>query len=98
MASSVRWIHEPDLLRRLADSTGPKAVVAAELDVRPSPAGTYAEVADLSHDFWAIHPDAWVGVVTAACLPVAGQMSRARPVTVCGDAQIERREPHLSAR
>ncbi|GAA1140479.1 alpha/beta fold hydrolase [Nocardioides aquiterrae] len=35
-ASFTEWIHEPDLLRRLADSPVPMTFLAAEHDIRPS--------------------------------------------------------------
>ncbi len=76
-ASYVEWIHEPGLLRRLADSAVPMALLAAEHDVRPSwplqqlaalvPGGTFATVAGVGHDFWATHPGVWRHVVSAAC-------------------------------
>jgi proline iminopeptidase len=73
-ASYVEWMHEPQVLRQLADCRVPMTLIAAELDVRPSwpleqlaallPSGTFTRVAGVPHDFWATHPDVWVRVVT----------------------------------
>ena len=77
MASSLEWIHEPDLFRSLADCTVPMTVIAAGDDIRPSwplrqlaalvPRGTFIEVPDIPHDFWSTRPHVWVDVVTSAC-------------------------------
>lgn len=76
-ASFTEWIHEPDLLRRLADSPVPMSFLAAEHDIRPSwpmqqlaalvPNGSFDVVTGVPHDFWSTHPDVWVSVVTEAC-------------------------------
>jgi proline iminopeptidase len=76
-ASFVEWIHEPDLLRRLADCRVPMSIVAAELDVRPSwplrqlaalvQRGVFVEIPGVPHDLWSTHPKVWVDVVTDAC-------------------------------
>jgi len=73
----VRWIHEPRLLRQLADCPVPTALIAAGLDIRPSwpleqlaallPRGSFQRVADVPHDFWATAPATWVDVITDAC-------------------------------
>ncbi len=75
--SFVEWIHERDLLRRLADCQVPTTVVAAEHDIRPAwplrqlaallPRGRLVEVPGVPHDLWSTHPQVWVDVVTAAC-------------------------------
>lgn len=75
--SFVEWIHESDLLRRLADCPVPVTVVVAGNDVRPSwplhqlanvlPRGRLVEVAGVPHDFWSTHPKIWTDVVTKAC-------------------------------
>jgi proline iminopeptidase len=77
LASYLEWIHEPRVLRRIADSTVPMRLVAAALDIRPSwlleqlaelaPHGTFTCVPDVPHDFWATHPATWVRVITDAC-------------------------------
>lgn len=75
--SFVEWIHETDLLRRLADCRVPMTIVAAEHDIRPSwplrqlaalvQRGAFIEVPGAPHDFWSTHPQVWVEVVTNAC-------------------------------
>jgi proline iminopeptidase len=76
--SFVEWIHEPDLLRRLADCRVPMTIMAAERDIRPSwplrqlaallQQGHFVEVPGVPHDLWSTHPQLWVDVVTRACL------------------------------
>lgn len=76
-ASFVEWIHEPDLLRRLADCTVPMTIIAAGGDIRPSwplrqlgalvRHGNFVEIPDVPHDFWSTHPQVWTGCVTDAC-------------------------------
>jgi proline iminopeptidase len=76
-ASYLDWIHEPSLLRRLADSPVPMEFVAAERDIRPSwpleqlaalvPDGCFVRVPEVSHDFWFTHPAVWRDVVGRAC-------------------------------
>lgn len=76
-ASWLDWIHEPDLLRRLADTPVPMTFIAAELDPRPSwplqqlaalvANGAFRVVPGVPHDFWATHPDVWTTEVTRAC-------------------------------
>jgi proline iminopeptidase len=75
--SFVEWIHESDLLRRLADCQVPMTIVAAENDIRPSwplrqlaalvQRGAFVEVPGVPHDLWSTHPQVWVEVVTRAC-------------------------------
>jgi proline iminopeptidase len=77
MDSFLEWIHEPELFRRLADSTVPMTVIAAGDDIRPSwplrqlaalvPRGTFVEVPDVPHDLWSTHPNIWVDVISNAC-------------------------------
>lgn len=74
-ASYVDWIHEPTLLRSLADSSVPMLFVAAGKDIRPSwpvqqlaalvPGGGFTVVPDVPHDFWSTHPATWVEVVSS---------------------------------
>ncbi|KAA0099506.1 alpha/beta hydrolase [Mycolicibacterium sp. P1-18] len=74
--SFVQWIHEPDVFRRLADSTVRMSFLAAQNDIRPSwplrqlaaliPGGRFEEVPGVSHNFWATDPDVWVDSVTRA--------------------------------
>ena len=74
--SFADWIHEPDLFRRLADSTVPVHLVAAADDIRPPwplrqlaglvPRGGFETVPGVPHDFWNTHPATWRQVVTAA--------------------------------
>jgi proline iminopeptidase len=75
----LAWIHEPHLLRQLADSPIPMTFIAPALDIRPSwpleqlaalvPKATFKRVSDVPHDLWTTHPDVWVRVVTASLLP-----------------------------
>lgn len=75
----VSWIHEPQLLRRLAETGVLMIFVAAELDIRPSwplqqlaalvPHGDLVTVPGVPHDFWSTHPVVWADVVTALCQP-----------------------------
>lgn len=77
-ASFTEWIHEPDLLRRLADSPVPMTFIAAEHDIRPSwplqqlaalvPNGSFEIVPGVPHDFWSTHPEVWVSVISRACV------------------------------
>lgn len=76
-ASFIRWIHEPDLFRRLADSTVPMTLVAAREDIRPSwplrqlatlvPHGRFEELPGVAHHFWSTDPQVWADLVTRAC-------------------------------
>jgi proline iminopeptidase len=76
-ASFVQWIHEPDLLRRLADSTVPMTFMASQNDIRPSwplrqlaalvPHGTFEELPGVAHHLWSTDPHVWVDVITRAC-------------------------------
>ncbi|MEQ7129502.1 alpha/beta hydrolase [Actinopolymorpha sp. B11F2] len=75
--SFLEWIHETDLLRRLADCRVPMTIVAAEHDIRPSwplrqlaalvQRGVFVVAPDVPHDMWSTDPDVWVNVVTKAC-------------------------------
>ncbi|MFN3007735.1 alpha/beta fold hydrolase [Mycolicibacterium wolinskyi] len=75
--SFVQWIHEPDLLRRLADSDVPMTFLAAEHDIRPSwplcqlaalvRHGRFEEIPDVGHNLWSTDPDVWVDHITKAC-------------------------------
>ena len=75
--SFVEWIHESDLLRRLADCQVPMTLIAAGHDIRPSwplrqlaalvEHGVFVEVPSVPHDFWSTDPQVWVEVVTNAC-------------------------------
>ncbi|WP_254205753.1 alpha/beta fold hydrolase [Nocardia alni] len=75
--SFIAWIHEPDLLRRLADTTVPMRFIAAQHDIRPAwplrqlaalvPQGTFEELPAVAHNLWATDPHVWVELVTAAC-------------------------------
>ena len=76
-SSYLEWIHEPQLLRRLADCPTSMTFIAAGLDIRPSwpleqlaallPRGSFKRIPDVPHDFWATDPPVWVEVVTDAC-------------------------------
>jgi proline iminopeptidase len=76
-ASFVQWIHEPDVLRRLADSDVPMTFIAAARDIRPAwpqrqlaalvRNGTFEELPGVGHNLWSTHPKVWVDHVTAAC-------------------------------
>ena len=76
MASYTAWIHEPGLLRRLADCPVPMTFLAAGQDIRPSwplqqlaalvPHGAFGVVAGVPHDLWATHPAVWREVVGTA--------------------------------
>jgi proline iminopeptidase len=76
-ASFVQWIHEPDVLRRLADSTVAMTFIAPQNDIRPSwplrqlatlvPHGTFEELPGVAHNLWSTDPHVWVDVVTRAC-------------------------------
>lgn len=76
-ASFVEWIHEPDLFRRLADSTVAMTFIAPQNDIRPSwplrqlaaliPHGKFEEVPGVAHNLWATDPSVWVDVITRAC-------------------------------
>jgi proline iminopeptidase len=75
--SFVEWIHEPDLLRRLADSDVPITFMAAEHDIRPSwplrqlaalvRDGTFKQIPGVDHNLWSSHPPVWVDHITMAC-------------------------------
>ena len=75
--SFTEWIHQPDLWRRLADSSVAMHFVAAGEDVRPAwplrqlaelvPGGSFSTVPGVPHDFWATHPDVWRATVSRAC-------------------------------
>lgn len=81
-SSFKKWIHEPDLLRRLADCTVPMEFIAAADDIRPNwplrqlavlvPHGTLAVADGVVHDFWATAPDRWVDVTSDACARATG--------------------------
>ncbi|UFU08256.1 alpha/beta fold hydrolase [Ruania halotolerans] len=74
--SFTEWIHEPDLWRRLADSTVPMTIMAAGDDIRPPwplhqiaalvPRATLVTLPDVPHDFWHTHPDIWRDAVGQA--------------------------------
>ncbi len=76
-ASFVEWIHEPDLLRRLADSDVVMTFVAPQHDIRPSwplrqlatlvPHGRFEELPGMAHNLWSTDPDVWVDLVTRLC-------------------------------
>ncbi|MGY1946993.1 alpha/beta fold hydrolase [Nocardia asiatica] len=78
-ASFVQWIHEPDLLRRLADSEVAMTFIAPQHDIRPSwplrqlaalvPRGRFEELPGVAHNLWSTHPQVWVDLVTRACTP-----------------------------
>jgi proline iminopeptidase len=80
-ASFIDWIHHPSLWRRLADCPVPMSFVAAQEDIRPSwplqqlaelvPAGRYAVVPGVGHDFWASDPDVWQRLCADLCEAVA---------------------------
>jgi proline iminopeptidase len=80
-ASYLEWIHQPRVLRQVADSTVPMRFVAAAEDIRPfwplqqlaelAPLGAFVRVPNVPHHFWATHPQTWVRVVTAACTDVS---------------------------
>ena len=74
--SFVDWIHEPGLLRALADTPVPMTFLAAGDDIRPSwplrqlaelvPHGSFGVVERVPHDFWSTHPDTWRQTVSDA--------------------------------
>ncbi len=76
-ASFVQWIHEPDLLRRLADSDVVMTFVALQYDIRPSwplrqlaalvPRGRFEELPGVAHNLWATHPRVWADLATRLC-------------------------------
>lgn len=76
-ASFVQWIHEPDLLRRLADSTVAMTFISPQHDIRPSwplqqlaaliPHGTFEELPGVAHNLWSTDPCVWVDLVTRTC-------------------------------
>ncbi|MEV6218589.1 alpha/beta hydrolase [Nocardia sp. NPDC051833] len=76
-ASFVDWIHEPDLLRRLADSTVAMTFIGPQHDIRPSwplrqlaallPAGRFEELPGVAHNLWSTHPQQWVDLLTRTC-------------------------------
>jgi proline iminopeptidase len=75
--SFLEWIHEPGLLRSLADSPVRMRFIAAAKDIRPNwplrqlaqlvPAGSFEVVAEVDHNFWTTDPERWTEVVTEAC-------------------------------
>jgi proline iminopeptidase len=75
--SFLEWIHEPGLLRSLADSPVRMRFIAAANDIRPNwplrqlaelvPAGSFEVVAGVDHNFWTTDPERWTEVVTEAC-------------------------------
>jgi proline iminopeptidase len=75
--SFVQWIHEPGLLRRLADSPIRMTFIAPQHDIRPSwplrqlatlvPHGVFEEIPGVAHNLWATDPQVWVEVVTRVC-------------------------------
>jgi proline iminopeptidase len=77
--SFVQWIHEPEVLRRLADSTVPMTFIAPQNDIRPSwplrqlaalvPHGTFEELPGVAHNLWSTDPQVWVDVITRTCRP-----------------------------
>ncbi len=77
LTSFIDWIHQPRVLRQVADCTVTMRFIASGRDIRPSwpleqlaelaPLGSFDRVPDVPHDFWATHPDVWVRVVTDAC-------------------------------
>ncbi|WP_280241423.1 alpha/beta fold hydrolase [Nocardia abscessus] len=76
-ASFVQWIHEPELLRRLADSDVAMMFIAPQHDIRPSwplrqlaalvPHGRFEELPGVAHNLWSTDPQVWVDLVTRAC-------------------------------
>ena len=76
-ASFVEWIHEPELLRRLADCTISMTFVSPQNDIRPSwplrqlaaliPNGRFEELPGVAHNLWATDPSVWVELITRAC-------------------------------
>ncbi|SEE09131.1 alpha/beta fold hydrolase [Ruania alba] len=86
-ASFAEWIHEPDLWRRLADSTVPMTIAVAGDDIRPpwplhqiaalAPRAELVTVPDVPHDFWDTHPHLWRELVAQA-LPVPEVSETAR--------------------
>ncbi|GAB1644925.1 alpha/beta fold hydrolase [Krasilnikovia sp. MM14-A1259] len=87
-ASYLEWIHEPRVLRRVADCTVPMRFVAPGADIRPAwplqqlgelaPLGAFVCIPGVPHDFWATHPAIWVRAVTDACTELARSASRHR--------------------
>ncbi|MBB5918129.1 proline iminopeptidase [Nocardia transvalensis] len=79
LASFREWIHEPALLRRLADTPVPMTFAAPQHDIRPSwplrqlaalvPHGRFEEVPGTDHNLWSTDPSAWTTVVTGRCHP-----------------------------
>jgi proline iminopeptidase len=73
----VRWIREPDLLRRLADSDVAMTFFAPQHDIRPSwplrqlaalvRHGRFEELPGVDHNLWSTHPQVWADCVSAAC-------------------------------
>jgi len=76
-ASFVQWIHEPDLLRQLADTTVAMTFITPQHDIRPSwplrqlaalvPHGKFEELPRVAHNLWATDPHVWVDAITRAC-------------------------------
>jgi proline iminopeptidase len=76
--SFTAWTQSPELWRRLADSSVPMHLIAAEDDIRPSwpvaqlaalvPHGRFSVVPGVAHNFWSTHPDVWTRTVTDACV------------------------------
>jgi len=76
-ASYLEWIHQPHVLRQVADSAVPIRFVAAGEDIRPSwplqqlaalaPLGTFDCVPGVPHALWATHPEVWTRLVTDIC-------------------------------
>jgi proline iminopeptidase len=75
--SFVEWIHEPDVLRRLADSDVPMTFIAPQHDIRPAwplrqlaalvRHGRFEELPGVDHNLWSTHPEVWVDCITKAC-------------------------------
>ena len=86
--SFLRWIHEPQLFRALADSVVPMQFIAAGNDIRPSwplqqlaelvPRGSFETVPHVAHNFWATDPDIWLDVTTRACAQVGSRVAQAK--------------------
>ncbi|WP_051182583.1 alpha/beta fold hydrolase [Nocardia vinacea] len=76
-ASFVQWVHEPDVLHRLADSAVAMTFIAPQHDIRPSwplrqlaaliPQGRFEEIPGVAHNLWSTDPQVWVDLVTRAC-------------------------------